>query len=125
MVVAVFIGGLLAGIAGDRFYLFHRRRFFPSQRMAQFATHRIVDHLDNELHFTPQQKSEVQRIIDRHHARIDSVITGIQPQVRSELDAANGEIEKILTPPQREQFQKIRMRVQGARRHGFPPPPPY
>lgn len=122
--VAVFIGGLLVGIAGDRFYLYHHHRLFPSERMARFATRRIVDHLDRDLHLTPQQKSEVQRIIDQHHARIDAVMTGIQPQVRGELDAANAEIEKILTPPQREQFKKTRMRIPPGRRHGFPPPPP-
>src|SRR5205823_4729404 len=71
-VVAVFIGGLLVGIAGDRFYLFHRHRLFPPRGMAQFATRRIVDHLDRELHFSPEQRIAVQKIIDQHHARIDS-----------------------------------------------------
>jgi hypothetical protein len=122
-VTAVFIGGLLVGIAGDRFYLFHHHRLFPGPRNAQFATRRIVDHLDRELHFNAQQKTEVQKIIDRHHVRIDAVMTGIQPQVRSEIDAANAEIDKILTPEQRDRFKAIRMRM-GSRRHGFAPPPP-
>lgn len=122
--IAVFIGGMLVGIAGDRFYLFRQHRLFPSGPAAPFATGRIVEHLDRELHLTPQQKTAVQRIIDQHHVRIDGVMSGVQPQVRAELEAANAEIEKILTPQQREEFKKIRMRVPRLRRHGFPPPPP-
>jgi hypothetical protein len=119
-VIAIFIGGLLVGIAGDRFYLDHRG---PRRPMSpQSMTRRIVDHLDRDLHFSAQQKADVQRIIDQHHTRIDTVMTGVQPQIRAELDAANAEIEKILTPEQREEFKKLRMRA-GTRRHGFPPPP--
>ena len=124
--IAIFIGGLLVGIAGDRFYLFQRHRLFPSGPAARFATRRIVDHLDRELHLTAQQKTDVQRIIDQHHVRIDSVMSGVQPQIHAELEAANADIEKILTPEQREQFKKMRMRAPFPRRHGFaPPPPPY
>jgi len=121
-VIAVFIGGLLVGIAGDRYYMFHRwREGFRRPPSAQSMTRRIVDHLDRELHFNPQQRDAVQTIIDQHHVRIDAVMTGVQPQIRKELDAANAEIEKVLTPQQQEQFKKMRMRT-GARRHGFAPP---
>ena len=123
-VVAVFIGGLLVGIAGDRFYLLRTHRLFPSDRGARFATRRIVEHLDRDLHLSPQQKIDVQRVIDQHHLRIDSVMSGIQPQVHAELEAANAEIDKILTPQQRETFKKMRMRAPFPRRHGFAPPPP-
>ena len=63
------------------------------------------------------------QIIDAHHARIDATMNAVRPQVRLELDAANGEIDKILTPQQREQFKKMRIRVPGpgGRRHGPPP----
>ncbi len=117
--MAAFIGGVFVGIAGDHFYLFHRRR----PPFGQFVTRRIVERLDRELNLTSQQRADVQRIIDQHHARIDAVMTGIQPQVHGELEAANAEIEKILTPQQREQFGKMRMRMRGGRRHGPPPPP--
>jgi hypothetical protein len=120
VVVVAFIGGLFVGIAGDHLYLFHHHRLVPS-RQKEFSSRKIVDHMDRELHFTAEQKSQVQRIIEAHHARIEAVMTGVRPQVRSEFDAANAEIEKILTPQQREQFKKIRMRF--ANRRGMPPPP--
>lgn len=124
VVIAAFIGGLFVGIAGDRFYLFHHGRLFPPRQARDFAAHRIVDHLDRELHLSPQQRSQVQQIVDRHRTRIDSIMGGVRTQVRQELEVANGEIEKVLTPEQREQFKKIRMRLHGPR-HGMRPPPPF
>ncbi|HEY8133535.1 MAG TPA: hypothetical protein VII12_16785 [Thermoanaerobaculia bacterium] len=121
VVIVAFIAGLFVGIAGDRFYLLHHGRLFPSRGMRDFAAHRIVDRLDRELHLSAQQKTQIQQIIDRHRLRIDSLMTGVRPQVRQELDAANAEIDKLLTPQQQEQFKKMRMRVPGPRR-GMPPP---
>jgi len=125
VVIAAFIAGLFVGVAGDRFYLFRHGRLFPSHRVGDFAASRIVDRLDHDLHLTPQQKTQIQQIIDRHRTRIDSLMTGVRPQVRQELDTANGEIEKLLTPEQQEKFKKMRMRMRmpGGRR-GMPPPPP-
>jgi hypothetical protein len=118
VVIAAFIAGLFVGMAGDRFYLFHHGRLFASRR--DFAAHRIVDRLDRQLHLSAQQKTEVQAIVDGHRRRIESLMTGVRPQIRQELDAANAEIDKILTPPQREQFKKFRMHV--PQRRGGPPP---
>lgn len=116
VVIVAFIGGLFVGIAGDHFYLFHR-----GSRMKQFASRRIVEHLDRELHLTAQQKAAVQRIVDQHHVKIDSILSRLRPQIRAELDAANAEIDKLLTPEQREQFKKIRMRVPPGGHRGPPP----
>ncbi len=123
MVIVAFVAGLIVGIAGDHVYLFHVHRLFPGHRMADFAAHRIADRLDSELHLTPQQKTLVQQIIDHHRARIDAMMRGVHPQIRQELDATNAEIEKILTPDQRAQFAKIRMRMP-RRPPGMGPPPP-
>lgn len=121
VVIAAFIAGLFVGVAGDRLWLFRHGRLFPPRHVGGFAARRIVDRLDHDLHLTPQQKTQVQQIIDRHHVRIDSLMTGVRPQIRLELDAANGEIEKLLTPEQRDKFKKMQMRMPGGR--GMPPPP--
>jgi hypothetical protein len=122
VVVAAFVGGLFVGVAGDRFYLFHHGRLFPPRHVPTFVTHRIVDHLDRELHLNPQQRTQLQQIMDRHHARIDSMMSGTRAQVRQDLEVANGEIERMLTPEQRQQFKKIRMRVHAGARRGMRPP---
>jgi Spy/CpxP family protein refolding chaperone len=117
VVIIAFVAGLFVGIAGDRLY-FHR--MFPGRR--DFGGGRIVERLNRELHLTADQKSQVQKIIDSHRAHIESLMTNVRPEIRKELDATNAEIEKVLTPEQRAQFEKIRMRMQS--RHGMPPPPP-
>ena len=118
VVIVAFIAGLFAGIAGDRLY-FHR--MFPGRR--DLGSGHIVDRLNRELHFSSQQKTEVQQIFDRHRVKIDALMSGVRPQIHQEIDATNAEIDKILTPDQRVTFAKIRMRMQQRRGMGPQPPP--
>lgn len=113
VVVVAFIAGILVGVAGDHFYLIRNGRLFP-RRAGRFAADRMADNLGRELQLSPQQKAQVQQIIERHRARIDTVMSSVRPQVRLEIDATNKEIETILTAEQRTKFEALRMRI-GAR----------
>jgi Tfp pilus assembly PilM family ATPase len=113
VVVVAFIAGILVGVAGDHLYLIHNGRLFP-RRTARFAADRMADNLGRELQLSPQQKTQVQQIIERHRAKIDAVMSGVRPQVHQEIDATNKEIETILTAEQRTKFEALRMRM-GAR----------
>jgi Spy/CpxP family protein refolding chaperone len=117
VVVVAFLAGILVGVAGDHLYLIRSGRLSP--RHGRFATDRMTDRLTHELDLSPQQKTQVQQIIERHRAKIDATMANVRPQVRQELDATNAEIDKILTPEQRTKFANLRMRI-GARRrdHG-------
>ena len=117
VVIIAFVTGILVGVVGDHLLFIHH--VFPRG----FVAGRIADRLDRELHLSPQQKTQVQQILDRHHTRIDAIMSGVRPQVRQEIDSTNAEIEKILTPEQRAQFAKMRMRMPGHRGMGGPPPP--
>ena len=118
LVVVAFVAGLFMGVAGDHLFFLHRHE----GRRGGFGTKQIVDRLDRELHLTSQQKTQIQAVLDRHRARIDALMSTVRPQMRQEIDAGNAEIEKFLTPQQREQFQHLKMRLPP--RHGGPPPPP-
>lgn len=118
LVVVAFIAGLFIGVAGDHLILIHRHEM----RRGQFGGRQIADRLDRELHLTSQQKTEIQKILDRHRARMDTIMSTVRPQMRQEIEAGNSEIEKLLTPDQRTQFQHLKMRL--PQRHGGPPPPP-
>jgi hypothetical protein len=113
VVVVAFIAGILVGVAGDHLYLIHNGRLFP-RRAARFAADRMADNLGRELQLSPQQKTQVQQIIEKHRAKIDAVMSNVRPQVRQEIDATNQEIETILTAEQRTKFEALRMRL-GAR----------
>lgn len=122
LIVGALLAGIVLGVAGDRAWMHYHR----SQRAPGFE--RLVEHLDQELHFTPQQKESVKQIIERHRARIHAISDGVRPQMRQEIESTNAEIEKLLTPEQRTKFQSLQQRHNNRRRmrgmdRSLPPPP--
>ena len=117
LIAGALLGGIVVGAAGDRAYLLWQHRIMPSHRTMQNVSQRIVNHLDNELHFTAGQRTEVQQIIDRHRQRIEAIWASVRPQARQEIDATNAEIERILTAEQRTKFRTLQMKMQQRDRH--------
>jgi len=118
-VALAFIAGLLIGAVGDRVYLFRNRE--RGGMHGPHMTQRIVEHLDRELQLSAQQRDEVTRILNTRRDHIAAIAAAVRPQVRREIDEANAEIEKLLTPEQRGKFEKMRMRMLPRRDHGFAP----
>jgi Spy/CpxP family protein refolding chaperone len=127
LIAGALIAGIVVGVAGDRAYLWHTRQFLP-RHPPRFISDRLVDHLDSQLHFTPQQKDAVKQIVERHRARIEAISANIRPQMRQEIESTNAEIEKVLNPEQRQKFQSLSQRMhqrhRGMRPGGPPPPVP-
>lgn len=115
VVVVAFLAGIFVGVAGDHLYLIRSGRLSPRHTSSRSAADRMTDRLTHELNLSPQQKTQVQQIIERHRAKIDATMANVRPQVRQELDATNAEIETVLTPEQKTKFADLRMRI-GARR---------
>jgi Spy/CpxP family protein refolding chaperone len=115
VVVVAFLAGILVGVAGDHLYLIRSGRLSPRHASSRFAADRMTDRLTKELNLSPQQKTQVQQIIERHRAKIDATMANVRPQVRQEVEATNAEIETVLTPEQKTKFADLRMRI-GARR---------
>jgi Spy/CpxP family protein refolding chaperone len=115
VVIVAFVAGILVGVAGDHLYLIHKGRLSP-RRTARFAADRMADRLGRDLELTPQQKTQVQQIIEKHRAKIDATMSNVRPQVRQELDATNAEIETVLTPEQKTKFATMRMKMNNRRR---------
>jgi len=114
-VIIAFGVGLIVGGAGTWAWIIHhhggRAPFFEA-----LGERRIMRHLDHELDLTPQQHDAIAKIIHERHQRIDAIFGGLRPEVRREIDMANTEIEKLLTPAQRAKFEQARMRLH-SRRH--------
>ena len=103
--VITFIVGGIVGVVVDRTMIM--RGGGTHHPSAQFITRR----LDKRLHFTDQQRTQVTEIIDRHQKRIAAVWANVWPSVHAEVEAANIEIDRVLTPEQRVTFAKIRTHV--------------
>src|SRR5262245_2894142 len=101
VVLVAFVSGAAAGILADHLLMMHR-----GPRGPHAAPHRMLRILDRRLDLTPDQHQKVREIIERHHARIWALSEGIRPQIHREIEAANAEIEAVLTPAQREKFER-------------------
>ncbi|HSP17623.1 MAG TPA: hypothetical protein VLV78_22955 [Thermoanaerobaculia bacterium] len=107
-----FLVGAVIGVVGDRIFIaIHGAPHRSPQMMAR--------HLGYVLHLSDAQKAQVMEIITRHQQRIAAITATSRPAVQQELEQANAEIERILTPEQREKFARMRMRLL-PRRHGAP-----
>lgn len=107
--MVTFVAGFVVGAVADRFL--HR-----GGRIPPFAAHAMINHLDRRLDLTDRQRADIQKILQRRHARIETMWDGVQPRIRAEIEATNVEIERVLTPEQRAKFQTLRMRL-GPRMH--------
>ena len=103
VLVLTFSAGVIGGAAAH--HLLALRRPLPPP-----AAHMLVRHLSRRLDLTEAQRTHLETVMRRRHERI-----------LAEVDAANAEIERVLTPAQREKYQKMRMRVPGP--HGRHAPP--
>ena len=84
----------------------------------------LIERLDRHLDLTDAQRTQVEEILRRRHARIDAVWSEARPRVRQEIERANQEIAAVLTPEQRAKFEKMPMRMHGRGGPHRPPPPP-
>jgi Spy/CpxP family protein refolding chaperone len=105
VVIVAFLAGIVIGVAGDRFW--RVRHPFGPRRNPQMVTALILRRLDRELTLTPQQEAAVKQILTAREQRITALMSTVRPQIRQQIDAANAEIEKVLTPDQRAKFQQM------------------
>lgn len=103
--VLTFAGGVLAGAFGHR-ALTHRAFAGRPDPTPPPAMRMLLHHLDRRLDLTDAQRTQIEAIFARRHARI-----------RGEIDSANAEIERILTPEQRRRFARMKMRLGGMHAH--------
>lgn len=101
VVLVTFISGVFTGIFVDR-VLMHRMR---GPHPPRFVSKMMVERLDRHLDLTGDQRAKIEQIIERRHRNMGR-----------EIEAANAEIERVLTPEQRRKFAKMRMHL--GRREG-------
>lgn len=76
-----------------------------------FPTRALVNRLDRRLDLTDAQREEVREIIRRRHERIQELRRSMHPRLRAEVEAANAEIAKVLTPEQLEKFDRMKFHL--------------
>jgi Spy/CpxP family protein refolding chaperone len=97
VLVVTFVAGVAVGFGAGRF-----AHMFGRGRGPHFAQSMLVNRLDRQLDLTDAQETRIRAILDQRHARM-----------RQEIAGTNGEIERVLTPEQREKFRKLRLHMPG------------
>lgn len=105
VLMLTFGAGVIAGAAVHHLWFEHREVVHP------FAMHAMLNRLDRRLDLTDAQRKQIEEILRRRHANINATWSGVRPRVRAEVEAANAEIVKVLTPAQRSKFEKMRMHL--------------
>jgi hypothetical protein len=131
VIVLSMLTGIVVGVAVDR-----RMHAWHGGSGSRFQTRRtlVPGHLENELGLSPTQSAAVDSIMRYRMGQRDSLMAHTWPRMRQLLDSTRSDIERVLTPEQREKFEKLRMHgPPGGPRvmmHGaepgppLPPPPP-
>ena len=102
-----FIAGFVVGAVADRFILLHH----GPRRIPPMAVHAMIGRLDHQLDLSAGQRTEIEKILERRHQRIMKLTEDMRPRIGVEIEQANAEIERVLTPEQRRKFQDVKIRL--------------
>ncbi|MGC3960465.1 MAG: hypothetical protein QM813_21810 [Verrucomicrobiota bacterium] len=72
----------------------------------------FVPMLEHQLRLTAKQREEVEHIMKQTQERIRDLRVGVEPEIRKEMRQAQEQIRSVLTPEQREQYQRLMKRQQ-------------
>lgn len=63
--------------------------------------------LDRQLKLTSEQRDKVEKLMAEGQERIRQMRSNLEPEMRKEMQGVNERIKSILTPEQRQQFERI------------------
>jgi Spy/CpxP family protein refolding chaperone len=103
LLVVTFVSGGLAGAAGDR--LLHADDV-PRRHDRNHDKRRSMERLLDQLDLTSEQRVQIERVVERHRPRVEAIWDSCKPRMAAQIDSTNAEIRSLLTPRQREAFDR-------------------
>jgi Spy/CpxP family protein refolding chaperone len=77
----------------------------------------FVQRLDKTLHFTPEQRTAIAKIVADGQERNREIWTNVAPQFHKVLQDVRQQIREQLTPEQQKQFEELMKRFRPAGHH--------
>ena len=113
LLVVTFAVGMLAGTAFGR-VLTAREPKAPTAEECERkrGPHYIFDELD----LSPAQKTQIDAIMTRRKARMDSLWRTDGTRIRAAVDSTRAEIRTVLTPAQAAEYDRLRLEHEEKRR---------
>jgi Spy/CpxP family protein refolding chaperone len=87
---------------------------FPKPRPPEMLSKQFVQHLDKTLHFTPEQRAAIAKIVADGQERNHEIGTNVAPQFHKVLQDVRQQIHEQLTPEQQKQFEELMKRFRPA-----------
>ncbi|HEV2180274.1 MAG TPA: hypothetical protein VGR59_08135 [Gemmatimonadaceae bacterium] len=121
VVCVTLIAGILVGIGLDRAFFRPRHgpfgpfAFMHDGPNADSVRTRMRAEFARQLNLTPDQQARIDTIMQRRMAVLDSIRKTTMPQIRTLIGATQAQIDSVLTPEQRVQFQSLRQHRRGRR----------
>ena len=97
-----------------------------SRRFMELARMQVTEHMTEAMDLTEEQRLRIEAAMDRSRLAGQEAMAEVLPLLQAQMDSLQAEIERILTPEQREAFQEFRredrdrFRRGGGRRPGPP-----
>ncbi len=107
-VLALFLLGVAAGMLAT--HLFYARQLRHPGGPPFVASRFFGEFLFRRLDLEPEQRREIEEILQRTGREAARLRRELRPQVQQLMEEATQEIERVLTPEQREAFARMRKR---------------
>ena len=93
----------------------------PASPFMELARTRVTDRMARVLELTDEQRAQIEEAFERRRLASQEAMNEVLPRLRSQVDSINAEIERILTPEQRDAYrQLLREDRERFRRRGWP-----
>lgn len=101
----VFLAGFAGGVVATRVVV----RQFVGKAIAnpELVRNKIERDLNRKLRLDARQRKDVHQILVKSHRQLRELRQGFQPQFAAIVAGAKKDIAEILTPEQREQFERL------------------
>jgi hypothetical protein len=90
---------------------------FPKPHPPEMLSKQFVQRLDKTLHFTPEQRVAIAKIVADGQERNHEIWTNVAPQFHKVLQDVRQQIREQLTPAQQKQFEELMKRFRPAGHH--------
>lgn len=122
VLLVTFGAGALSAAAVSQVLHAEQRGDESSGRGCDERKARLLD----EVGLTPEQQAAVEAILERRRAQTDRFWSEAGPALRAIMDSTRSEIRTVLTPEQRERYERLRAERKAAEtsdeaRHGRSP----
>ena len=117
--LTAFVLGLLVGTVGGWYGLQHHWRHLRDP--GTFYS-RMLDQFTRQLQLTPEQRTQVAKLLDDKRQHVDALRAQVRPQFEAIRNESKTQIRALLTPGQRRKFDVLQAAWEARWDHWRQPP---